>query len=161
MASIKFKTTATVSNVNVRLEGSKSEGTQVPALDLKMAATVPGNVLASLLGCDVDQAQIFWLQSTDGRIPAFPHLGEIRSHATFENCNVKIGPRKFRAVKLRGVVATAADEHYLEIVFTLSLAGMSDAASGFLCSLFHESIALEVESAQVDAFDDNGGDGDE
>jgi len=154
MATINFKCSARVENVHVRHEGSKSEGTQVPAIDLKLSANMPGGVLAAILGATPASVRHFWLDG-DNRIPAFPHLAEMKSTAVFENCNVTIGKAAFRSAKVRNFVFTIDEQDHIALTFSIAFADLSDKSSGLLCRLFHEQIALVVESAQLDAFEDD------
>ena len=157
--TIKIDSTFTVQNIKVRVEGSKVENTQQPAIDLKLKGSVHAEVLAPLLGCDAAAPVQFWLNGTDGRLPAFPHMTDVKSSVGFDNCNIVVnGRRKFQAAKVDNFVFRIRDEGVVDLAFRLALVGLKDESSGYLCSLFHDSVDIEIESAQTELFDTEVGD---
>ena len=152
--TIKFNGVFTVENIKVRVEGSKVENTQQPAIDLKLAGTVAPDILPALLCTDAETVKLFWAKSTDGRIPAFPHMRDVKTGAQFDDCMLAIEPgHRFKSVRLDQFVFRVQDEHLIDVKFRAALVGLSDESSGFLCSLFHDKIDLRVESAQMDLLD--------
>ena len=156
MKNIKFDCHAEVANIKVRTEGSKVENTQRPAIDLTMVAHVAADILPALLGCDDADAALLFAEPTDEHqnYKRYPLLNIMRSGAVFDNCIAEFDSIKFQAVKLTGISFALMADRVLDLHFKVSLAGLSDKSSGFLCGLFHETINFRIESAQSDLVDE-------
>jgi len=154
--TINFETSAEIANIKVRVEGSKVENTQKPAIDLTMTGNVSADVLPALLGCSPAEARDFWHHNGIPDAPhmeRYPNIRLIHSSAVFENCAVKFGNARFQAAKMSAVSFKFEGEMVLDLHFKITLAGLSNESSGLLCSLFHDSINFHIESAQDDLLD--------
>ena len=155
MTTIQFKSAMKIIGITPRLQGSKSEDSQVRALDLKMHGHVKGDFLAALLYSDAESVADFWTESTDGILPAYRNLGACKSTTTFDNCNFSLDKLKFQAAQARAFNFKVEPDHSLEITFTVRLFDLSDATVGALLKQYQEVVAIDIESAQIDFIEES------
>lgn len=151
-STIAFKAKAKVNSVGIGRE-RRGEDEYTSTIRMSLEATVVGDILPKLLG--TLEAPDWWVQpdaEDADPIPAFRYLEKMKSSAVFENVNATIGKRKVNAARMHSITFKLEAGRVIDLAFTLTLVGLTDAGAGYLCGLFHDEIAVEIESAQVDAF---------
>ena len=153
--TIAFNCKAQVKTIAVGRE-REDDDSYHSIVHVKLVGAVPGELLPKLLGAL--EVPDFWVKSTDGIIPAYPKLREIKSGATFGNVSAKIKTKKFTGARLGTISFKFDNDRQIAMTFKLSFPGLTDGGVGYLCQLFHDEIAVEVQSHQIDGFEgeDNG-----